>query len=798
MDTTPENKDWRKWTDDDLVNKFVKADNSNSNGWSFKDSVLDSYRNDAEEIKSRIRRIGNTKIVNSIPPVDSNGIPLPSAGGNQSPGAGGSMNIDNNSNITNVLRPGTQPPNTLTPFSASASSSSNAEEPDYGDISSQQLEVSNLSEKVYANHEIEAELIKIIKQLNRLISANQVKINNINSQIPNKETGLAATSIDVRRMAQNVAAYTAMTIYYGVLLNEIQRQLQQRLRRNLSEDVLKDLAASKKKIGDIQQIFENLRTQEIIKLTSAEWSELQRVIENFIKRKENQRWLMQELKSFWETVRDTSIERGSAALASISSAVTPFVRPAGVAVAGRTALQTATYMSMGGELVLYVPPTTSITSVIKYVPAPLLRIYRFLISSNYYVVRFMAGGTRLVITNPILSISVVSLLAIYATLPSYAKNRIRGAIVFLLRLIFIQTPTVGLNMVMMIFNSIVLPLWKIINWLVAAPGQAVMALFNLFSFPSNMTWDTMTRWVAGMWSYITNSPIVSLAGSMITSSSISSSSRSSSDDAAQRAELATILTSQLAAIPESPSSNSSNAASSSSAQATTTGFEAASFPTQADAAEFQKASDPTKGFTVTASSVGDNRQETPLENLTFISPPIENAAADAAISETVDSLNKNSTEEQVNEATSSITKRLEPPASVEPTPPTSDQLTGTTETLVKAVVNAGDEDIVDHIKTVSRNPTPANSQLADEPEISPKDATTIAQTALATLNNLDAVGKRYREDENKNIGGRRKSRRRRTRSTKKRPIRRRRNTKRRGTRKRQRRYTKKRRGLRRR
>ena len=68
------------------------------------------------------------------------------------------------------------------PLNTSASLS-NAPEPDYGDISSQQLEVSTLSDRVYANDQIESELIKMIKQLNDLISRNQDEINRINRQI---------------------------------------------------------------------------------------------------------------------------------------------------------------------------------------------------------------------------------------------------------------------------------------------------------------------------------------------------------------------------------------------------------------------------------------------------------------------------------------------------------------------------------------------------------------------------------------------------------------------------------------
>jgi hypothetical protein len=417
----------------------------------------------------------------------------------------------------------------------------------------------------------------------------------------------------------------------------------------------------------------------------------------------------------------------------------------------------------------------------------------------------MAGGARLVITNPILSISVVSLLTIYATLPTYAQTRIRGAIVFLLRVIFIQTPTVGLNTVMMIFNSIVVPLWQIINWLVAAPGQAVMALFNLFSSTSNRSWDAMTRWVAGMWSYITNSPMVSLARTMITGSSMPTSSmstssmptfsRSSSDAAAQRAELATLLTSQLEAIPKSPSSNSSNAASSSSTQATTSGFQAASNSNQE--------------FTVTAST---GLNATPMPNLTFTATAPENTTAEAAITQTISSLNENSTQQEVNSSTSSLTASLTPPdqASV----PSPEQLRDTTTTLVEAVVNAGDRNTVREIRNTSRNNTPANSQVPGEEPVSPQNAS-IAAAALEVLDKSITMGTKRKDEDEETAGtprdikprtddddddegvtgGRRKSRRRRSRSTKKRPIRRRRITKRRGTKRRgtKRRQTKRRR-----
>jgi hypothetical protein len=662
-------------------------------------------------------------------------------------------------------------------------SNSNAAVPDNVDISNQQVVVSQLSDSVYGNTATEDQLITIITQLNGLITENQTQINNINRQLRVREQGLAATRVDVPLLSRNVAAYTAMTMYYGVLLTEIQRQMQERNLRALAEPELIALSKSRQTILQIIQTFETLRTQQIVQLTPDEWTELQTVINNFIQRKKDKKEILLRLKSLWETFRDTSIQRGSAVGYAIYNAAGTYGLPVGAAFAGTIALQTASYMrNTSGELVLYVPQESTVNSLIQYIPSPVLAFTNFLSRSNSYVVRFTAGGATLVINNPVLSISVVSLLAIYATLPVYAQQRIRGAIVFLLRLIFIQTPTVGLQGVLIIFNYIVEPLWRLLTRLVGAPGQIVMTLFNLFPSPSNMNWDTMTQWIASMWSYITNTPIVRLAGNMITGSSgssRSSSSISSSSIAAQRAatstaQLATTSSAQLAA---SPSSSSSNAASSSNAQLTT-GIPAA-------------ASNSDQGFTVTV----NNGQEIPMPNLTFTASSQENTAADTAIG----LLNENT---NLDEATANITTNLTTPDQASP----EQLLTDTTTTLVEAVVNAGDENTVNRIESVSRNPTPNNSQVAGEEPVLPKDAGIIAAAALNTLENLvedvEGANKRQKKDDenigdenigDENIGGRRKSRRRRTRSTKKRSIRRRR-----GTKKRQRRYTKRRRGLRRR
>jgi hypothetical protein len=206
-----------------------------------------------------------------------------------------------------------------------------------------------------------------------------------------------------------------------------------------------------------------------------------------------------------------------------------------------------------------------------------------------------------------------------------------------------------------------------------------------------------------------------------------------------------------------------------------------------------------------------------MPNLTFTATAPENTTAEAAITQTISSLNENSPQQEVNSATSSLTASLTPPdqASV----PSPEQLRDITTTLVEAVVNAGDAPTVREIRNTSRNNTPANSQVPGEEPVSPQNAS-IAAAALEVLDKSITMGtKRKDEDEDEDeetagtprgskprtddddddegvTGGRRKSRRRRTRSTKKRPIRRSRSAKRRNTKRRRstkRRATKRRR-----
>ena len=740
--------------------------------------------------------------------------------------------------------------NVLTPFSASLSS--NGVVSADVDISNQQVAVSSFSIDQYATREREGELITIIHQLNELITRNQLQINRINSQLRVPETGLAATNVDVRSLAQNVAAYTAMSVYYGQLLNNIQRQIQERDIRTLSAPVLNEIDNSRRIIVEIEQIFETLGTRNIANLTTAEWQELKQVIENFIKGKQNKKLIKQQLQSFWETVRDTSIDRSSSALAGARNVVSTYGPAATVGYGSFTLFQTMRVMTnMGNNVVTYVEPTTPLTAdlmtrIMGGLPDAFSSTLSFFQRGQAYVVRFMAGGATIVITNPSMSLLVVSLLAMYHTLPAYAQQQIRSTIIYLLRLIFIQTPYLGYRVVLMIYTSIVVPLWNLLGWLVGAPGQIVMALFNLFPSHRDMNLTDIGQWITGMWSYITNNSMVRLAGSMITGSS--SSSRSSSNEAAQRVQLAANLTSPSAAnltppsaeIPNSPSSNSNNAASSNNAETI-----------------IQQARNPDQEYTVTVSSVGTNGQETPIPNLRFTASSEENNAANTAIQTTVESLNENSTPDAVNTATTIITNNLNTTQS----DPTPQQIADTTTTAVNAVFEAEDNKTANRIETVSRDNTPANSQVLGEEPVSPQNAI-IAEAALSVINdykkkdiqkhrrdiNKDAIAQIdvkssphqklvgrikdflpqeekantqyvFRDDDPSETsgdegdegdeeeagtprgpktprgssGGRRKSRRRRTRSTKKRSIRRRRGTKRRGTRKRQRRYTKRRR-----
>jgi len=56
MDTTPENKDWRTWSDQDLLTKFAVLVENSSTGWQSKDE-LNAYPNDRAEITKKINDI---------------------------------------------------------------------------------------------------------------------------------------------------------------------------------------------------------------------------------------------------------------------------------------------------------------------------------------------------------------------------------------------------------------------------------------------------------------------------------------------------------------------------------------------------------------------------------------------------------------------------------------------------------------------------------------------------------------------------------------------------------------------